>query len=77
MPSNKMQEKVELVLAQYQQGIDNFNTGWDVLRYAKQDLININSPEFDADYAAWMPGNPDHVTLRLAKAGKLSYQSTN
>lgn len=66
-------KKVNLALAQYAQGIDRFNSGWNILRYAKAGYIKIDSTEFAHDFMQWYPSDPDYLILDLAQAGELSY----
>ena len=69
-------KKVNLALAQYFQGIDQFNSGWNILRYAQQGLLDTGNPAFRKDFAVAF-NQHELVILRLAKAGKLSYIGPN
>jgi len=51
--------------------------GYNILRFAKQGRINIDSTDFAHDFMEWYPSDPAYLILRLAKAGKLSYKKTD
>lgn len=69
------ERKVKTALLKYKLG--QGNEGWNILRYAKQGRINIDSADFTHDFMEWYPSSPDYLILRLAKAGKLSYKQTD
>lgn len=70
------EKKVKTALIRYKMhgGIVD---GYDILRYAKQGRISIDSADFTRDFMEWYPRDPAYLILRLAKAGKLSYKKTD
>jgi hypothetical protein len=65
-----MKEKAANALVEYAAGEDKFNSGWDVLRYAKQGMYRVKQDCSDVALnmaTEWYPRNMDFVILRFAK----------
>lgn len=77
---DKLKEKVENALIDYQSDTGDVNAGWDVLRYHNQGLLKIKNQmayKQDAgDYLAenWLDYKREYILLRLASMGYLEYK---
>lgn len=73
-------EKAAKALVQYAAGENTVNSGWDVLRYAKQGMYRVKQEYNDValDMAVeWHPRNMDFVILRFAKNGYYKMKGDN
>lgn len=71
-------EKAKEALVKYAAGEDRTNSGWNILRYADQEMYCIAGEHIATAFKMfrdWYPRDARYVILRLAKAGMLEVKS--
>lgn len=72
-------KKAKEALVKYASGEDRFNSGWNILRYADQEMYCIAGEHIATAFKMfrdWYPRDARYIILRLAKAGMLEMKET-
>lgn len=69
-----MKELVESALVAYHKDEKNCGAGYNIIRYASQNMIEVDASVDPNVFVEWYPRHQGFVLLRLAKQGKLSYK---
>lgn len=71
---NDLIQNVKQTLVDYQDGVDTTNNGYNILRWAGQNLLSVKvecAAEACEMVMDWHPKNMGYVILRMAKKGML------